>query len=100
MNGMVTGDMTRDQVVDMIMDQVNSLEINANMRLMDGYYKVSFQRMPIKEVVILPFLTSSNTKVNDHFVNTWKVDGANFVMKDPYDSLDFNESLEYGDFGK
>ena len=47
MNGMVTGDMTRDHVVDMIMDQVKSLENNASMRLLDGYYKVSFQRMPI-----------------------------------------------------
>ena len=38
-------------------------------------------------------------KVKDHFIHTWKVDGANFEMKDPYDSMDFNASLEYGDFG-
>ena len=41
MNLMVTGDMTRDQVVDMIMDQVKSLDSNASIRLLDGYYKVN-----------------------------------------------------------
>ena len=64
--------MSREDVVEEVKKKLKEVEENSELRLLDGYYKV-----------------------NDNFIQTWKVE-----MKDPYDSFDFGKaSIEYGDFG-
>ena len=52
------------------------MEVN-QIRLQDGFYKV-----------------------NDSFVQSWRVEGNSIELKDPYESINFMPTLEYGDFGK
>ena len=75
-NVSVTGDMTREQVVEEVQRQLKAMEAN-QIRLQDGFYKV-----------------------NDSFAQSWKIEGEKIVMKDPYDAFDLMPSLKYGDFGK
>jgi len=51
------------------------MEVN-QIRLQDGFYKV-----------------------NDSFVQSWRVEGNSIELKDPYESINFMPTLEYGDFG-
>ena len=75
-NVSVTGDMTREQVVEEVQRQLKAMEAN-QIRLQDGFYKV-----------------------NDSFAQSWKIEGEKIVMEDPYDAFDLMPSLKYGDFGK
>ena len=69
--------MSREDVVEEVKKKLKEVEENSKLRLLDGYYKV-----------------------NDNFIQTWKVEGTSLEMKDPYDSFDFGKaSIEYGDFG-
>ena len=72
----VTGEMTRKQVVEEVQKQIKEMEDN-QIRLQDGVYKV-----------------------NDSFVQSWRVEGEKIVVKDPFDAFDLMPSMEYGDFGK
>ena len=67
--------MSKQDVVKAVKKSIKEMEDN-QIKLLDGYYKV-----------------------NDYFVQSWKVDGDNFKMKDAHDALDFGASVAYGDFG-
>merc|ERR1712029_837733 len=71
----VTGEMTRKQVVEEVQKQIEEMEDN-QIKLLDGVYKV-----------------------NDSFVQSWRVEGEKIVVKDPFDAFDLMPSMEYGDFG-
>jgi len=76
-NVSVTGDMTREQVVEEVQRQLKAMEAN-QIRLQDGFYKV-----------------------NDSFAQSWKIegDGEKISIKDPFDAFDMKPTLKYGDFG-
>ena len=77
----VTGDMTREEVVQMVLKTLSPDEQDGDMsqvKLLDGYYKP-------KQVTL---------------VQHWKVDGDKIECEDPYNTYDFRPSFEYGDFGK
>merc|ERR1711973_628606 len=69
----VTGEMTRKQVVEEVQRQIKEVEDN-QIRLQDGVYKV-----------------------NDSFVQSWRVEGEKIVVKDPFDAFDLMPSMEYGE---
>lgn len=54
----------------------HTVEMEAEARLLDGYYKC-----------------------HDSFAQHWKVAGEKLDMRDAFDSFNFNASFEYGDFG-
>ena len=77
----VTGDMTREEVVEMVLKTLSPDEQDGDksqVKLLDGYYKP-------KQVTL---------------VQHWKVDGDKIECEDPYNTYDFRPSFEYGDFGK
>ena len=79
----VTADMSRDSVVDLILEtkteklQLSEPSLQNQMKLLDGYYK------PI-----------------DSLMHFWKIDGERIEAEDFHNTYDFKPSFSYGDFGK
>ena len=81
----VTADMSREDVVDLILDTTNKEANNADnippplnqTRLLDGYYK------PI-----------------DTLMHFWKIDGERIEAEDFHNTYNFKPTIKYGDFGK
>lgn len=81
----VNADMSRDDVVDLILDTTNKEANNAGnippplnqTRLLDGYYK------PI-----------------DSLMHFWKIDGEKIEAEDFHNMYNFKPTIKYGDFGK
>ena len=82
----VTADMSREDVVDLILDtRTNKETSNAGYtppsqdqtRLLQGYYK------PI-----------------DSLMHFWKIDGERIEAEDFHNTYSFNPTIRYGDFGK
>ena len=82
----VTADMSREDVVDLILDtranketsNVGDILPSLNQtRLLDGYYK------PI-----------------DSLMHFWKIDGERIEAEDFHNTYNFNPTISYGDFGK
>ena len=82
----VTADMSREDVVDLILDTRTNKETNNvkyippslnQTRLLDGYYK------PI-----------------DSLMHFWKIDGERIEAEDFHNTYNFKPTISYGDFGK
>ena len=82
----VTAEMSREDVVDLILKTTSSKESQdqgsppssvSQPRLLDGYYK------PIESLM--------------HF---WKINGENIEAEDFHNTYDFKPSIQYGDFGE
>ena len=74
----VTAEMSREEVVEKIRNTVREMEEN-QIKLQDGYYKAI-----------------------DCWFQYWAVSkgGDELLCKDSYDMYTYDESVEYGDFGK
>ena len=78
----VTAEMSRDEVVDLILKKTEDMSVSAphasnQTRLLDGYYK------PV-----------------DALMHFWKINGDKMEGEDFHNTYDFQPTFKYGDFGK
>ena len=78
----VTADMSREEVVDLILKKTNNAFASASpssnqTRLLDGYYR------PV-----------------DSLMHFWKINGEKIEAEDFHNTYDFKPTIKYGDFGK